>query len=215
MSLLAKNFPWVYKAAQIDSMLKKYPSIKTQLFSNYLSLNKDVPMAHGFPFMTKLFAMWWAFTDSSMNYLVSPAAPQRTHLETEDADSVDLACLQNFKLLTMRSFSKFLFSFHLHHLILPSLQLLWMIFVETFWSSYCFKYQHCSGSMISVPYPPHCIYSPWVCVCVCVCARARVCVCVYERERKSSPHISFIRSRAAQSHSFEIFSVYDLRTLKV
>ena len=138
----------------------------------------------------------------------------RTLLETEDADSVDLASLQNFKLLTMISFSKFLFSFHLHHLILPSLQLRWMIFMETFWSRYCFKYQHCSGSMISVPYPPHSVYSPWVCgecVYVCVC----VCVYVYERERKSSLHISFIRSRATQSHSFEIFSVYDLRTLKV
>ena len=28
MSLLAKNFPWVYKAAQIDSMLKKIPKYK-------------------------------------------------------------------------------------------------------------------------------------------------------------------------------------------
>ena len=131
-------------------------------------------MSPHFPFMTKIFAVWSAFTDSSMNcYLVSPPASQRTLLETEDADSLDLASLQNVKLLKMRSFSKFLFSFHFRHLIPPFRQLLWMIFMETFWSSYCFKYQHCPGSMISIPYPPHSIYSSWVCVCVCVCVRKR------------------------------------------
>ena len=157
----------------------------------------------------QIFAMWSVFTDSSMNcHLVSPPASQRTLLETEDAGSVDLASLHNVQLLAMRSSSNSLFSFHLGHLILPSLQLLWMIFMETFWSSYCFKYQHCPGSMISVPYPPPSVYSSWVwvCVCVCVCVSVSVSVCTKER---GSLHLTFL-SLAPEllSHAPLKFSVY-------